>query len=53
MEIAIEETFNVYLIHVSGCCGEYLTDGEAEHELCPRCREHCEVICEEVATPLV
>lgn len=49
----VEETFQVYMVYTSDCCGEYLTDGEAEYGICPRCREHCEVICEEVAIPLV
>lgn len=44
----IEETFRLEAIYVSDCCGEYLTEGEAEHELCPACREHCEVIFEEI-----
>jgi hypothetical protein len=48
----VEERFQNHTIYTSDCCGEYLTDGEAEHELCPRCREHCEVVCEEVAIPL-
>ena len=46
--VQCEETYRFEIVHTSGCCGAYLTDGEAEHELCPECRDHCEVICETV-----
>lgn len=46
--MSIEERFNTVMIYVSDCCGAYLNEEEAEYEICHECREHCEVISEEI-----
>lgn len=45
MEIMqIEERMPSWIhVPVSGCCGEYLTEGEAEVGVCCCCREACDV----------
>lgn len=48
LETQVEDTFRMVVIHTSGCCGAYLTDTEAEYEICCECRDHCEVISETV-----
>ena len=47
MTIQCEETFKVHTLYISDCCGEYLDGEQAEFEICPRCKEHCEVLFEE------
>ena len=51
--MSVEELVRFEIVHVSDCCGAYLNDLEAEYEVCPECREHCEVISEEVAVQSV
>ena len=31
----------------SECCGEPLSGSQIDHEICPRCGEHCEVVSDE------
>ena len=33
-------------LYISDCCGEYLADDHVEYEVCPQCKEHCDVITE-------
>jgi len=33
-------------LYLSDCCGEYLADEHVEYEVCPRCKEHCEIVTE-------
>jgi len=41
-------------LYLSDCCGEYLADEHVEYEVCPRCKEHCEVLTEDYTTvPMV
>ena len=39
-------------LYISDCCGEYLASEHVEYEVCPRCKEHCEVITEEYTLAL-
>lgn len=41
--VQVEERFDWIHVPMSGCCGEYLTEGEAEIGVCCVCREACEV----------
>lgn len=43
METQVEERYEWIHVPVSGCCGEYLTEGEAEIGVCCVCREACDV----------
>ena len=45
--VQCEEVFTPVTLFISDCCGEYMDSVEADHELCPCCHEHCEVITEE------
>ena len=31
----------------SDCCNEPMSGSQIDHEICPRCGEHCEVISDE------
>lgn len=46
MRIESHEKVEMVVVHTSGCCGAYLTDMEAEYEVCCECRDHCEVVSE-------
>jgi hypothetical protein len=35
------------ILYLSDCCGSYMGDAHIEYEICPDCREHCEVVKEE------
>jgi hypothetical protein len=39
----------IVILYLSDCCGEYLSDDHVQYEICPRCKEHCEVLTEECA----
>ena len=44
MKVQVEERMPDWIhVPVSGCCGEYLTEGEAECGVCCVCREACDV----------
>lgn len=45
--IQCEETFTTSVLYISECCGEYLDSEQAQYEVCPCCKEHCEVLFEE------
>jgi hypothetical protein len=45
--VQCEEVFTPVTLFISDCCGEYMDSVETDHELCPCCHEHCEVITEE------
>ena len=40
----IEETYVEVQVATSGCCNVFLDDTEVEYEVCPCCKDHCEVI---------
>ena len=42
--VQVEETFIDVQIATSGCCHAFLNDIEIEHEVCPCCKDHCEVL---------
>lgn len=50
-EIQIEETYLYDILYVSECCGEYMTREEVEYGICPKCKEHCDVVVEEYFFP--
>lgn len=31
----------------SDCCGEPMSGSQIDHEICPRCGEHCKVLSDE------
>lgn len=37
----------IEILYISDCCGEYLCDEHIAYEICPRCKEHCEIITED------
>jgi hypothetical protein len=39
----------ITILYLSDCCGAYLSDEHICYEICPDCREHCEVLTEEYA----
>ena len=43
MQTQVEDRMDWTHVPVSGCCGEYLTEGEAEVGVCCVCREACDV----------
>jgi hypothetical protein len=42
--VQCEEQYTEVQVAVSGCCNVFLDDIEVEHEVCPCCKDHCEVI---------
>jgi len=34
------------IFYSSDCCGEYIADEHVQYEVCPRCKEHCEIVTE-------
>ena len=43
-EIQVEEFFGKVQVATSGCCNQFLNDTQIEYEVCPCCKDHCEVI---------
>jgi hypothetical protein len=50
-EIQVEETYLYDILYVSECCGEHMTREEVEYGICPKCKEHCDVVVEEYFFP--
>ena len=42
-----EKKMQIEILYISDCCGSYLSDEHVAYEICPDCKEHCEVIREE------
>ena len=42
--VQCEEQYTEVQVFFSGCCGGYMDGVQTDHELCPCCHEHCEVI---------
>jgi hypothetical protein len=51
--IQCEETFQMITFWFSDCCMETMDSVQVDHEVCPCCGEHCEVITEEFPIPVV
>ena len=45
--VQCEEMFSVETMWFSDCCSEHMDSLQIDHEVCPRCGEHCEVIRED------
>jgi hypothetical protein len=50
-DIQVEETYLYDILYASECCGEYMTREEVEYSICPKCKEHCDVVVEEYFFP--
>ena len=42
--VQCEEQYTEVQVAVSGCCNVFLDDMEVQYEVCPCCKDHCEVI---------
>ena len=42
--VQVEESFIDVQVATSGCCNVFLNDIEIEHEVCPCCKDHFEVL---------
>ena len=51
--VQCEETFQMITFWFSDCCMETMDSVQVDHEVCPCCGEHCEVITEEFPIPVV
>ena len=48
----IEETYTEVQVATSGCCNVFLNDIEIQYEVCPCCKDHCEVVLDYMPVPL-
>ena len=39
--------YEVTILYLSDCCGAYMSDEHICYEVCPDCKDHCEVVIEE------
>ena len=47
MRVESHENLICEIIHFSDCCEAEMVGSQIDHELCPSCGEHCEVVKEE------
>lgn len=39
--------YEVTILYLSDCCGAYMSDEHICYEVCPDCKDHCEVVIED------